>query len=167
MSFASDERELRGGVLSMLETHIVMSSLIFRLVLILIFRLAFTLVLCLTLFHVLCLGSLMDITIAHMVLVHERTALSLDTLVMTHILIVVIVSRVGLIFPLGGGSFTHLESRHLDGPRFPRRGSRPTRPSGEVQRTVKTSSGRTVKCWIPKIYLTNRSTEPSTLSHPM
>jgi hypothetical protein len=69
-------------------------------------------------------------------------------------------------FPVGG-SFPHFESRHLDGPRFPRRGSRPTRPSGEVQRTVKISSGRMVKCWIPKIYLTNPSTEPSTLSHPM
>jgi hypothetical protein len=65
------------------------------------------------------------------------------------------------------GSFTHLEPRHLDGPRFPRRGSRPTRPSGEVQRTVKTSSGRMVKCWISKIYLTNSSTEPSTPFHPM
>jgi hypothetical protein len=32
---------------------------------------------------------------------------------------------------------------------------------------VKTSSGRMVKCWIPKIYLTNPSTEPSTFSHPM
>jgi hypothetical protein len=66
-----------------------------------------------------------------------------------------------------GGSFHHFESRHLDGPRFPHRGLRPTRPSGEVQRTVKTSSGRMVKCWIPKIYLTNLSTEPSTPSHPM
>jgi hypothetical protein len=69
-------------------------------------------------------------------------------------------------FPTGG-SFPHFESRHLDGPRFPRHGSRPTWPSGEVQRTVKTSSGRMVKCWIPKIYLTNPSTEPSTFSHPM
>jgi hypothetical protein len=69
-------------------------------------------------------------------------------------------------FP-AGGSFPHFESRHLDGPHFSRRGSRPTRPSGEVQRTVKTSSGRMVKCWIPKIYLTNPSTEPSTLSRPM
>jgi hypothetical protein len=66
-----------------------------------------------------------------------------------------------------GGSFPHFESRHLDSPRFPRHGSRSTRPSGEVQRTVKTSSGRMVKCWIPKIYLTNPSTEPSTLSRPM
>jgi hypothetical protein len=64
-------------------------------------------------------------------------------------------------FPTGG-SFLHLEPRHLDGPHFPRRGSRPTWPSGEVQMTVKTSSGRMVKCWIPKIYLTNPSTEPST-----
>jgi hypothetical protein len=55
MDFASDERELRGCVLSMLETHIVMSSLIFRLVLILMFRLAFTLVFLLALSHVLCL----------------------------------------------------------------------------------------------------------------
>jgi hypothetical protein len=66
-----------------------------------------------------------------------------------------------------GGSFTHFEPRHLDAPRFPRRGSRPTRPSGEVQRTVKTFSGHMVKCRIPKIYLTNSSTEPSTFSHPV
>jgi hypothetical protein len=48
-------------------------------------------------------------------------------------------------FPVGE-SFPHFESRHLDGPRFPRRGSCPTRPSGEEQRTMKTSSGRMVKC---------------------
>jgi hypothetical protein len=85
----------------MLETHIVMSSLIFRLVLILMFHLAFTLVLLLALSHVLCLAlllvfhlsSLMDPTIAHMILVHERTALSLDVLVTAH---------VGLVFPLEG-----------------------------------------------------------------
>jgi hypothetical protein len=47
-------------------------------------------------------------------------------------------------FPTGG-SFPHFEPRHLDGPRFLHRGSRPTRPSGEVQRTMKTSSGRMVK----------------------
>jgi hypothetical protein len=102
MSFASDGRELRGGMLSMIETHIVMSSLMFRLSLILVFRLAFTLVLRLTLFHVLCLSSLMDLTIAHIVLVHERTALSLDALVTAHVLIVVTVFRVGLVFPLEG-----------------------------------------------------------------
>jgi hypothetical protein len=69
-------------------------------------------------------------------------------------------------FP-AGGSFSHFEPRYLDGPRFPHHGSRPTRPSGEVQRTVKTSSSRMVKCWIPKIYLTNPSTEPSTPSRPV
>jgi hypothetical protein len=94
----------------MLETHIMMSLLIFRLVLILMFRLAFTLVLllspshvlCLALFLVLCLSSLMDLTIAHMVLVHERTTLSLDALVTAHVLIVVTVYHIGLVFPLEG-----------------------------------------------------------------
>jgi hypothetical protein len=100
MSFASGERELRGGVLSMLETHIVVSSLISNLVLILTFHLIFTVVLRLALLHVLFLCSLMDLTITHMVLVHERTALSLDALVMAHVLIVVIVFRVGLVFLL-------------------------------------------------------------------
>jgi hypothetical protein len=57
-------------------------------------------------------------------------------------------------FP-AGGSHTHLEPRHLEGPCLPCRGSHPSRPNGEVQMTVKTSSGRMVKCWIPKIYLTN------------
>jgi hypothetical protein len=98
----------------MLETHIVMSSLIFRLVLILVFCLAHTLMLRLVLFHmlclalhlVLCLSSLMDLTIAHMVLVHERTALCLHALDTTHVLIVVIVSRVGLISLLEGLTLT-------------------------------------------------------------
>ena len=72
------------------ETHIVMSFLIFRLTLSLALRLALLLVPCLV--------SLMDLTIAHMVLVHERTALSLDALVTAHVLIVVIVSRVDLVF---------------------------------------------------------------------
>jgi hypothetical protein len=151
--------------LSRLETHIVMSSFIFRLVLTLIFRLAFTLGLRLALLRVLFLSSLMDLTIAHMVLVHERTALCLDALDMTHVLIVMIVFRVDLVFLLE--RLTHFEPRHLGGPRFPRRGSRPTQPSGEVQRIIKTSFGRMVKCWINKIYLTNQSTEPSTFSHPM
>jgi hypothetical protein len=92
----------------------VISLLIFLLVLILMFRLAFTLVLhlalshmlCLALLLVFCLSSLMDPTIAHMVLVHERTALSLDALVTAHVLIVVTVSRVGLVFPLEGPSPT-------------------------------------------------------------
>jgi hypothetical protein len=51
----------------MLETHIVMSSLICYL--------ALSLTLCLALLLVLCLILLMDLTIAHMVLVHERTTL--------------------------------------------------------------------------------------------
>jgi hypothetical protein len=81
----------------MLETHIVMSLLIFRLVLILMFRLAFTLVLLIALFHMLYLSSLMDLTIAHMVLVNERIALSLDALITTHVLIMVIVFHVCLV----------------------------------------------------------------------
>jgi hypothetical protein len=96
----------------MLETHIVMSSLIFRLILIPMFRLTFTLVLRFALFHVLCfallpvlcLSLLMYLTITHMVLVHERTALSLDALVTAHILVVVIISHVGLVFLLEGPS---------------------------------------------------------------
>jgi hypothetical protein len=76
------------------ETHIMMSFLIFHL--------ALSLALCLTLLLVLCLSSLMDLIIAHMVLVHERTTLSLDTLVTAHVLIILIVSRVGLFFLLEG-----------------------------------------------------------------
>jgi hypothetical protein len=66
-----------------------------------------------------------------------------------------------------GGSHTHFQPRHLGDPRFLCRGSRPTGSNSEVQRTVKTSSGHMVKCWIPKIYLTNPNTETSTFSHPM
>jgi hypothetical protein len=66
-----------------------------------------------------------------------------------------------------GGFFPHFELRHLNGPHFLHHGLHPTRPSGEVQRNVKTSSGRMVKCSIPKIYLTHPSTESSTPSHPM
>jgi hypothetical protein len=62
------------------------------------------------------------------------------------------------------GSYTHFEPRHLDGPCFSHHDSRPTGSKGEMQKTVKTSSGRMVKCWIPKIYLTNPITEPSTSS---
>jgi hypothetical protein len=65
------------------------------------------------------------------------------------------------------GSFTHFEPRHLDDPRFSRRGSRPTRTNVKLERIVKTSSGCMVKCWITKIYLTNHNMEPSTPSHPM
>jgi hypothetical protein len=72
----------------------------------LIFRLALSLMLCLALLLLLCLISLMDLTIAHMVLVHERITLCLDALVTTHVFIVVIVSRVGLIFLLEGLTLT-------------------------------------------------------------
>jgi hypothetical protein len=53
-------------------------------------------------FHVLLLSSLMDLTIAHMVLVHERTTLSLDALVTAQILVMVVFSHVGLVFWLKG-----------------------------------------------------------------
>jgi hypothetical protein len=69
-------------------------------------------------------------------------------------------------FP-AGGFFPHFELRHLHGPCFPHRGLCPTRSSGGVQKTMKTSSNRMVMCWIPKIYLTNPSTEPSTFSRPV
>jgi uncharacterized protein YjeT (DUF2065 family) len=90
MSFASIARELSNDALITPETHIVMSSLIFCLVLILVHRLT----------------SFIDLTITHMVLVHERTALCLDTLVTAHSLNVVIVSHVGLIFLLEGLALT-------------------------------------------------------------
>jgi hypothetical protein len=48
-------------------------------------------------------------------------------------------------FP-AGGSYTDFEPRHLDGPCFPHRGSRPTDSNSEVRKTVKTSSCRMVKC---------------------
>jgi hypothetical protein len=66
-----------------------------------------------------------------------------------------------------GGSYTYIESRHMNGPQFLHRGSRPTWSSGEVKRTLKTSSDRMVKCWISKIYITNPSTQPSTFSRSM
>jgi hypothetical protein len=86
----------------MLETHIVMSSLISYLVIILMFHLVLTLMLHLALLLMLCLISLMGLTIAHMVLVHERTTLCLDALVMAHFLIMVIVSCISMVFLLEG-----------------------------------------------------------------
>jgi hypothetical protein len=82
----------------MLETHIVMSSLIFCLALTLMFHLALLLMLSLV--------SRMDLTITHMVLIHERTTLCLDALVTAHVLIVVIVSYVGPVFLLEGLTLT-------------------------------------------------------------
>jgi hypothetical protein len=65
----------------MLEIHIMMSLLIFCLTFLLMLRLTF----------------LMDLTL---VLVHERVASCLDTLVSTHVPIVVFVPCVGMVFPL-------------------------------------------------------------------
>jgi hypothetical protein len=65
-----------------------------------------SLISCLILTLVTCLISLIDLTIAHMVLVHERITLCLDTLVTAHVLIGVIVSRLGLIFSLEGLTLT-------------------------------------------------------------
>jgi hypothetical protein len=90
MSFTSVIRELRRGTLIMLETHIMMSSFIFCLVIILM----------------LCLASLMDLTTPHMVLIHERKTLCLNALAIAHILIVVIVSHVDLVFLLDGLTLT-------------------------------------------------------------
>jgi hypothetical protein len=72
MSFTFGARELRRDALIVPETHIMMSFLIFCIPL--------SLALYQALLLVLCLNSLMYLTIAHMVLVHERTALSLDAL---------------------------------------------------------------------------------------
>jgi hypothetical protein len=66
-----------------------------------------------------------------------------------------------------GGFYTRFEPRRFDSPCFTRHGSCPTRSNGEVQKTVKTSSSCMVKCCIPKFYLTNPSTKPSTSSCPM
>jgi hypothetical protein len=66
-----------------------------------------------------------------------------------------------------GESYTRFEPRHLDGPRFPHRGLCPTGSKGKVQKTLKTSSGHMVKCWISKIYLTNPSTKSLNFSRPM
>jgi hypothetical protein len=98
MSFAPVTRESRRGALIMLETHIVMSLLIFCLIVILMLYLVLLLMLCLT--------SFMDLTITHMVLVHKRIALYLDALVTAHVLIVVIVPRVGMVFLLEGHTLT-------------------------------------------------------------
>jgi hypothetical protein len=102
LSFTFGAREWRKGVWTMLETHLKMSSLISYLA----FLLVLLLMLCLTLLLVLCLIFLIDLTIAHMVLIHERIPLCLDTLDMTHVLIVVIVSYVGMVFLLDGFTLT-------------------------------------------------------------
>jgi hypothetical protein len=45
-----------------------------------------------------------------------------------------------------GGSHTHFDPRHLDGPHFLCRGSHPIGSNNEVLKTMKTSSGRMFKC---------------------
>jgi hypothetical protein len=149
----------------MLETHIVMSSLIFCLDLILMFRLTFTLVLRLTssrAFPQFSYGpNHRSYGLGSRENRFEPKRFGYDSR-----------PRRGDRFPCrhrfsARGSYTHFELRHLDGPHFPHHSSHPTRPSGEVQRTVKISSGRMVKCWIPKIYLTNPNTEPSIFSRPV
>jgi hypothetical protein len=45
-----------------------------------------------------------------------------------------------------GGSHTHFEPKHLDDPHFPCCGSCSTGSNDEVQRTMKTSSSRIIKC---------------------
>jgi hypothetical protein len=84
MSFAFSTREWIRDVWTMLETQIMMSLLIF----------------CLTFLLVLHLIFLMDLTIAHMILVHERVVLCLDALVLTHALIMVFIPHIGMVFPL-------------------------------------------------------------------
>jgi hypothetical protein len=64
-------------------------------------------------------------------------------------------------------SHTHFEPKHLDGPCFLRCVSHPTWSSDVVQKIVKTSPDRMVKCGIPKIYLNNLNIEPSTSSYSM
>jgi hypothetical protein len=94
MSSASVTRELSRDALILLETHIVMSLLIFHLILLLMLHLI----------------SFMDLTITHIVLVHEGVALCLDALVMAHVLIVVIVPPHWHEFPTGG-SYTRFEPK--------------------------------------------------------
>jgi hypothetical protein len=84
--FCFCRKRYRRDALIMLETHIIMSLLIFRLVLLLVLRLI----------------SFIDLTIAHMIFVHERITLCLDALVTAHVPIVVIVPRIGTVLLLEG-----------------------------------------------------------------
>jgi hypothetical protein len=131
MSFAFGGRELREGVLSMLETHIVMSSLIFCLVLILMFRLAFTLVLLLTIF------SRALPQFAHGPNHHSYGLGPRENRFDSRRFGYGLRPCCGDHLPRrpdfsAGGSFPHFELRHLAGSHFPSSGSRPTWPSGEV-----------------------------------
>jgi hypothetical protein len=68
----------------MLETHIMISLLIFHL----------------SFLRVSCLVFLMNLIITHMVLVHERVVFFLNASVLTHALIVVFAPHIGMVFPL-------------------------------------------------------------------
>jgi hypothetical protein len=70
--FCSRHKRIEKRHFDYAKTHIMMSSLIFHLILILVLRL--------TLLLMLYLSSLTDLTITHMVLVHKRAALCLDAL---------------------------------------------------------------------------------------
>jgi hypothetical protein len=106
--------------------------------------------------YILRLIFLINLTITHMALVHERVVLSLNALVLMHILIVVFI-------PYARGAYSHFEISRSDSPRFPCHGLYHIRSNGEVQKIIKTSSGHMVKCWIPKIFLT----KSLTFSHTM
>jgi hypothetical protein len=150
MSFAFDAREWRRGMSIMLETHIMMSSSIFA-------SLFFSRV-------PYCFshganhrsygfGSRESGLVPGRFDVNPRFHLGIRS-----------PRRHG--FPVRG-VYSHYELTRFDGSCFPHHGSHPTRSNGEVQRIVKTSLCHMVKCWIPKIFLTNPSTEPSTFSHSM
>jgi hypothetical protein len=150
MSIAFVTREWRRCVWTMLETHIMMSLLIFHLTFHLVLHLIF----------------LMDLTIAHMILIHERVVLCLDALMLTHALIVVFVPRVGMVFLLEVSILT-LSWVALTVHAFPV--------------MVHVLLAQMVRCkglwrlpwvvWLSarflRFFLTNSSTEPSTFSHSM
>jgi hypothetical protein len=114
--------------LIILETRIVVSLLIFRLILLFVLHLI----------------SFMNLTIAHMILVHKRIALCLDALVMAHVVIVVIVPRVGMVFLLESLTLTLSQDTwtvHI----FSIMVHVPLAQMVRCKR-LKTSSGRMVKC---------------------
>jgi hypothetical protein len=84
-----------------LETHIMMSLLIFHLIFLLMLRLIF----------------LIDLTIDHMTLVHERVALYLDALVSTHVHIMGFIPRVGMFS--ARDAYSHFEKIALTVHTFP------------------------------------------------
>ena len=59
------------------------------------------------------------------------------------------------------GFYSHHEPRCFDRPCLPHCGSCSPRSSDDVHVATLTSSCCMVKCWIPKVYLTNPTTKPS------